>query len=50
MLKIFIGSDRFTAGMRSYLEKYAYANAQTDDLWESFTKVSYDDVIVLSFS
>lgn len=42
MLKNFIGSDHFTAGLRSYLEKYAYANAQTDELWESMSEVSYD--------
>lgn len=41
MLKSFIGSDHFTAGLRSYLQKYAYANAQTDELWESMSEVSY---------
>ena len=42
MLKSFIGSHHFTAGMRSYLQKYAYSNAQTDELWESMSEVSYD--------
>ncbi|KAL9985905.1 hypothetical protein ACROYT_G008358 [Oculina patagonica] len=40
MLKSFIGSDHFTAGLRSYLQKYAYANAQTHELWESMSEVS----------
>lgn len=40
MLKSFIGSQHFTAGMRSYLQKYAYGNAQTDELWESMSEVS----------
>ena len=42
MLKSFIGSHHFTAGLRTYLQKYAYGNAQTDELWESMSKVSYD--------
>ena len=42
MLKSFIGSHHFTAGMRSYLQKHAYSNAQTDELWESMSEVSYD--------
>lgn len=42
MLKSFIGSHHFTAGMRSYLQKYAYGNAQTDELWESMSEVSYE--------
>ena len=42
MLKSFIGSHHFTAGMRSYLQTYAYSNAQTDELWESMSEVSYD--------
>lgn len=47
MLKTFISSEHFTAGLRTYLEKYAYANAQTDELWESMSEVSYD--VILSF-
>ena len=42
MLKSFIGSHQFTAGLRTYLKKYAYGNAQTDELWESMSEVSYD--------
>ena len=45
MLKSFIGSEHYTAGLRSYLEKYAYANAQTDELWESLSEVSYDVIL-----
>lgn len=42
MLKSFIGSHHFTAGLRTYLQKYAYGNAQTEELWESMSEVSYD--------
>ena len=47
VLKSFIGSEEFSAGLRSYLEKYGYINAQTNELWESMSEVSYD--IILSF-
>lgn len=41
MLKSTIGFDGFTTGLRSYLQKYAYGSADTDDLWESLSEVSY---------
>lgn len=42
MLKSFIGSHHFTAGLRAYLQKHTYGNAQTDELWESMSEVGYD--------
>jgi len=40
MLKSFLGSDGFTSGLQRYLQKYAFGNAETDDLWECMSEKS----------
>ncbi|PFX22359.1 Glutamyl aminopeptidase [Stylophora pistillata] len=40
MLKNTIGHDHFTAGLRSYLQRYAYSNADTDELWGTLSEKS----------
>lgn len=33
MMDLFLGEDVFRQGLTNYLKKYAYANAETNDLW-----------------
>jgi puromycin-sensitive aminopeptidase len=40
MLAGYIGDDKFRQGLRLYLKKYAYANAETVNLWRAFEQVS----------
>ena len=35
MLEMFLGQDRFRAGVSHYLRKHAYANTETNDLWDA---------------
>lgn len=37
MLERVVGADIFNKALRSYLIRHQYANAETDDLWKSFT-------------
>eukprot|EP01114_Cavostelium_apophysatum_P005775 TRINITY_DN1694_c0_g2_i1.p1 TRINITY_DN1694_c0_g2~~TRINITY_DN1694_c0_g2_i1.p1 ORF type:complete len:972 (+),score=281.68 TRINITY_DN1694_c0_g2_i1:412-3327(+) len=39
------GGNFFTAGLTSYLNEHAYANAQSSDLWKSFADVSGDRIL-----
>ena len=40
MLEAYVGEDAFRKGVRAYIEKYAYSNAVTDDLWTEIDKAS----------
>ena len=40
MLANFLGEDVFRDGLRFYLKKHMYQNAQTEDLWEALAEVS----------
>lgn len=40
MLAEYLGYKNFRDGLRAYLKKHSYANAKTEDLWESLEKVS----------
>eukprot|EP00794_Sanderia_malayensis_P019407 gene19407-21330_t len=44
MLKNFIGTSAFHKGLQSYMKKYQFDNADTDQLWECFSKASGKDV------
>ncbi|XP_077981984.1 aminopeptidase N-like [Glandiceps talaboti] len=44
MLKLILGDTIFKAGIRSYLNKYKFQNADTNDLWEEFTQAYGHDV------
>ncbi|KAH8271420.1 hypothetical protein KR018_009700, partial [Drosophila ironensis] len=41
MMHLFLGETSFRAGLKSYLELYAYKNAKQDDLWESLSKAAH---------
>ncbi|MBI2019080.1 M1 family metallopeptidase [Candidatus Daviesbacteria bacterium] len=40
MLMSYLGDEDFRKGLKFYLEKYAYSNAKTEDLWASLEAVS----------
>ena len=42
MLEDYIGEDAWRAGVRSYIGKYAYGNAVTDELWQEMEKAAPD--------
>ena len=44
MLYIYIGDDCFRRGMEQYLNKFAYKNAVTEDLWDSLESASQKPV------
>ncbi len=44
MLENFIGHDNFRKGLHSYLKKHEYANATTEDLWNSLGTISRQPV------
>lgn len=44
MLVSFLGNETFRKGMVSYLNRFKYANASTEDLWASLSEYSKKDV------
>ncbi|KAJ3318441.1 Aminopeptidase 2 mitochondrial [Boothiomyces sp. JEL0866] len=44
MLEAYLGSDKFSEGVKNYLKKHAYKNTVTNDLWDSLSSVSGFDV------
>ncbi|MFZ2150289.1 MAG: M1 family metallopeptidase [Minisyncoccia bacterium] len=40
MLAEYLGEENFRNGLRYYLKKYSYKNAETTHLWQAFEKVS----------
>lgn len=40
MMNMFLGEENFRTGVSNYLKKYAYGNAEQDDLWQSLTEVA----------
>jgi aminopeptidase N len=40
MLSAYMGYDNFLKGITSYLRKYQFGNARTDDLWNSIGEIS----------
>lgn len=48
MLDHFLGEEKFRAGVRSYLEKFRYANARTEDLWASLEQASGESVAAIA--
>jgi tricorn protease interacting factor F2/3 len=45
MLENFIGQENFRKGLYNYLKKHKYANATTEDLWDSLGSASRKPVI-----
>ncbi|KAK1749389.1 aminopeptidase 2 [Echria macrotheca] len=50
MLCHHLGSDGFITGVKAYLQRHAYANATTSDLWEALTASTGEDVKELMHS
>ena len=44
MITKYIGEDKFIEGIRKYLNKHAYGNTQTSDLWEALSDASGKDI------
>ncbi|KAM0895716.1 hypothetical protein ACQ4PT_023655 [Festuca glaucescens] len=44
MLHSYLGADRFQKALASYIKKYAYSNAKTEDLWAVFEKETGEPV------
>lgn len=44
MLNAAIGDDAFRDGLRIYLNKFAFKNTQTSDLWDALSETSGTDV------
>lgn len=40
MLEQYVGEDAFRAGIRAYIDRYAYTNTTTDQLWAELDRVS----------
>lgn len=40
MMNLFLGEGIFRTGVSNYLKKYAYGNAEQDDLWQSLTEAA----------
>jgi aminopeptidase N len=48
MLENWLGEDKFRAGMRRYMAKFAYGNASTADLWAELGAASGRDVAAMA--
>lgn len=44
MLEQYLGADRFRAGVSHYLRTHAYANTETNDLWDAIESTSGEPV------
>jgi puromycin-sensitive aminopeptidase len=44
MLEQYLGEETFRQGIRAYLEKHAYGNTETDELWAALEAVSGEPV------
>lgn len=40
MLQVYLGNDDFQKGLNLYLNKFAYKNTYTEDLWDSLEEAS----------
>ncbi|EDV30518.1 uncharacterized protein Dana_GF22897 [Drosophila ananassae] len=41
MMHLFLGEESFRSGIKSYLQTFAYKNAEQDNLWESLTQAAH---------
>jgi puromycin-sensitive aminopeptidase len=44
MLQTYLGADQFQKGLVSYIKRYEYENAKTEDLWSVLSEVSGEPV------
>ena len=43
MLELYLGPERFRAGVSHYLKRHAYGNTETNDLWDALEEVVNND-------
>jgi len=41
MMNMFLGEDAFKQGIRNYIDKHKFSNAEQDDLWSSLTEEAH---------
>ncbi|XP_017039012.1 aminopeptidase N-like [Drosophila ficusphila] len=41
MMHLFLGEESFRSGLKSYLERFSYKNAEQDNLWEALTQAAH---------
>lgn len=46
-MNLFLGENTFRRGVSKYLKKYAYRNAEQDDLWNSLTEEAHKNEALL---
>lgn len=46
MMRDFIGDSSFLDGLAAYLKKHKYQNAESDDLWESLSAATHNEINV----
>lgn len=46
MMDLFLGEDVFRQGLTNYLNKYAYANAEQNDLWNALTDEAHEQKVL----
>lgn len=44
MIERFLGEDTFRAGLRVYFDRFQYANARSEDLWQALEEASHQPV------
>lgn len=50
MVEGVLGKEKFREGLRLYMQRHAYGNTKTSDLWAAWTEVSSIDVVELMAS
>jgi aminopeptidase N len=48
MFEAYLGEDVFRAGIRSYMQSFAFSNATTVDLWNSLSRASGQDIATIA--
>jgi aminopeptidase N len=46
MMNMFLGEETFRDGVRKYLKRHKYSNAEQDDLWDSMTKSAHKNKVL----
>lgn len=41
MMNLFLGEETFKQGIRNYIDKHKFSNAEQDDLWTSLTEEAH---------
>jgi aminopeptidase N len=50
MLEVWLGEEKFRAGLRLYMKRHAYGNTTTADLWAALAESSGEDVAAMAAS